>query len=314
LAVAYATSPLKESDRRRIAIISFRSIDALKEAQREALQASRLASVGQLAAGIAHEINTPVQYVGDNLSFIGTSLGKLVSVVSAAQDVVADDRATADPGRTERLKTAIAAAKPKILLDDVAEAIQESLDGVEQISHIVLSMKEFSHPGTKAKTMTDINRALDSTLMVSRNVWKKVAEVEKDFDPSLPPVLCHAGEMNQVYLNLIVNAAQAIEASGKAFPGRITVSTRQDGDTVTVCVADTGTGVPQALLDKIFDPFFTTKDVGKGTGQGLAICRDVVVVKHGGSLTVGGNEGAGAIFTVRLPVDGGGKEEKYGAQ
>ena len=189
-------------------------------------------------------------------------------------------------------------------MEELPKAVGESLDGVTQIARIVSSMKEFSHPGSSGKTATDINRAIENTLTVSRNVWKHVASVERSFDPGLPPVPCHAGEMNQVLLNLVVNAAQAIESSGKPLPGVITIVTRADGDQVEITVRDSGGGVPKGIRERIFDPFFTTKAVGKGTGQGLAICRDVVVTKHGGSIDVGGDDGSGAIFTLRLPLDG----------
>jgi PAS domain S-box-containing protein len=308
--VAYACSPLTDDDGRRAAIISFRDIAALKQAQCDALQASRLATVGQLAAGIAHEINTPVQYVGDNLVFIGKALDKLKGLLETSHDLAT--AAAVIPSLTEtaaRFASAATSAKLPFLLQEVPVAIRESQDGISQIGRIVLSMKEFSHPGTNTKTTTDINRALESTLTVSRNAWKSAAAIEKDFAPSLPPVLCHAGEMNQVFLNLIVNAAQAIESSGKPLPGKITVSTRQEEGFVVIRVEDTGTGVPSALRDRIFDPFFTTKEVGKGTGQGLAICRDVVVIKHNGTLTVEGAEGAGAIFTIRLPIDSGNNQD-----
>ncbi len=266
-------------------VISFRDIGAVKQAQREALQTSRLASVGQLAAGIAHEINTPAQYISDNLGYIEDGLGTLCAVVQAGG----------------------AATDKKIarLLQEMPQAVAESREGVAQIARIVLSMKEFSHPGTTTKTATDINRAIDNTLTVSRNAWKHVTEVECRFDPMLPPVQCHTGEMNQVFLNLILNAAQAIESSGKQLPGRIVITTSHCSDQVEIRIEDSGTGIPASIRERIFDPFFTTKAVGKGTGQGLAICRDVVVVKHGGSLTVGGVEGEGAVFTVRLPIDGG---------
>ncbi|MDR3439837.1 FIST N-terminal domain-containing protein [Telmatospirillum sp.] len=303
LCIAYATAPLEEDGRRRIAIISFRDIEALKKAQRDALQASRLATIGQLAAGIAHEINTPVQYVGDNLSYIGQSLSKLNEVFAAAQSIAV--AASEYPQMTElaaQYEAAVKNAKMAVLLAEVPLAIAESLEGVTQIGHIVSSMKEFSHPGTANKIMTNINRAIESTATVCRNVWKTVAKVEMNFEPSIPPVLCFASEMNQVFLNLIVNAAHAIETSGKPLPGKITITTRYDGESVIVEVADSGTGIPEELRERIFDPFFTTKEVGKGTGQGLAICRDVVVSKHGGSLEAGGIVGEGAVFTIRLPV------------
>lgn len=302
LSVAYACATFQDQTGCG-AIISFRDIDAFKRAQRDALQASRLASVGQLAAGIAHEINTPIQYIGDNLRYMDGVLEEVSAVMRSARALA--DAATGRPdldGPVAGFEAAWAAAKPDFLFDDLPSAVHESLDGVEQIARIVLSMKEFSHPGTSAKVMVDINHALDSTITVSRNVWKHVAQVEKDFG-SLVPVLCHAGELNQVFLNLIVNAAHAIEGSGKPVPGRITIVTRHVGGHVMISVADTGTGVPESIRDRIFDPFFTTKEIGKGTGQGLAICRDVVVSKHGGSLEVGGADGEGAVFVVRLPID-----------
>jgi len=306
VSVAYACSPLGEDGERRSAVISFRDTEALKKAQREALQASRMASVGQLAAGIAHEINTPIQYVGDNLHFIDDALTKLMSVVAAGRELAVDAKAApAVAGAAAKFDAAMAAVKVPFLLAEVPAAVGESLDGIAQIARIVLSMKEFSHPGTQAKTMTDINRSLDSTLTVSRNVWKHTAEVVREFDPALPPVLCHAGELNQVFLNLIVNAAHAIESSGKPLPGTITVATSHDNGHVVVKVADTGTGVPEAIRDRIFDPFFTTKAVGKGTGQGLAICRDTVVTKHGGGMEVADSDTGGAVFIVHLPIDGG---------
>jgi PAS domain S-box-containing protein len=292
LTVAYACSPIKEDEAVRGAILSFRDIQALKEAQREALHSSRLATVGQLAAGIAHEINTPIQYIGDNLQFIGTSLAKLVTVIDAA-------RADGCPG----FEAAASMVKLPFLMGELPASVEESLDGVAQIARIVLSMKEFSHPGTTAKTLTDLNRAIESTLTVSRNTWKHVAEVETNLAPTLPPVLCLAGEMNQVFLNLVVNAAHAIEDSGKHLPGTITISTEQIDDQVEIRVADSGVGVPDTLRDRIFDPFFTTKEVGKGTGQGLAICRDVIVTKHGGRIYVDGGGDKGAVFVIRLPIN-----------
>ena len=249
----------------------------LKKAEREAQQAAHLATIGQLAAGIAHEINTPVQYVTNNLAYIGQALSALREATRAET----------------RLES---------LWQELPSAVSESLEGVDQITRIVNSMKEFSHPGTTSKSTVDVNKALESTLTVCRNVWKAVATVETDFDLDLPPISCFGGEMNQVYLNLIVNAAHAIETSGKPLPGMIRIITRRDGDFVTIEIVDNGTGIPEELRDRIFAPFFTTKEVGKGTGQGLAICRDVVVSKHGGTLEAGGRVGEGAVFTLRLPI------------
>jgi len=304
--VAYACAGLPGNGDSGRALISFRDIGALKRAQHEAMQSARLVSVGQLAAGIAHEINTPVQYIGDNLRYIDRGVDTLLRVANAGRRLAEEAAEAPILGDSiRRFELAVTTAKLPRLTEELPMAIHESLDGVTQIARIVLSMKEFSHPGTSDKVATDMNRAIENTLTVTRNVWKHVATVERRFDPELPPVPCHAGEINQVILNLVVNAAQAIESSGKPLPGTITISTRCDGDWVEIEVGDSGTGIPDAIRERIFDPFFTTKEVGKGTGQGLAICRDVVVTKHGGTLEIGGAKGEGAVFTVRLPIDGG---------
>ncbi len=171
------------------------------------------------------------------------------------------------------------------------------------MANIVLAMKDFSHRSTIEKVAADINQAIKNTVTVSRNEWKHVADLDLDLDGTLAPVMCLAGEMNQVFLNLIVNAAHAIAAKGNDGKGRMTVSTRRNRDCVEIRVTDTGTGIPEEVRDKIFNPFFTTKEVGKGTGQGLAICRDIVVNKHGGQIFFETEMGKGTTFVVRLPLD-----------
>ncbi|MBI3445399.1 MAG: hypothetical protein HY055_08540 [Magnetospirillum sp.] len=304
MAVAFTCSPFLDEGGKRGAIISFRDIEAIKQAQREAMQASRLASVGQLAAGIAHEINTPIQYIGDNLGFIRSAAGEIVPILDSARALAKSSHHGDLAPLAEEFDRRVEAASLDFLLEELPGAIEQSLDGVAQVARIVLSMKEFSHPGSTQKSAVDINRALDSTLTVSRSTWKHIAQVVTQFDPVLPMVYCHPGEMNQVFLNLIVNAAHAIEESGKPLPGTIRVSTRAEGDWVEIEVADSGTGIPEQIRERIFDPFFTTKVVGKGTGQGLSICYDVAVAKHGGQILVGGRPGEGAIFTLRLPIGG----------
>jgi PAS domain S-box-containing protein len=300
LAVAYACAPLDDEGARRLAIISFRSIEALKEAQREALQSSRLASVGQLAAGIAHEINTPIQYIGDNLRFIRESF---VGVDKALRGMMA----TIDEGRipqpvADDLRRLFEKCELDYLLEELPTAAGQSLNGVDHVSHIVRSMKEFSHPGTTAKVATDINRAIASTMTVSTNEWKHVARVETELDPALPAVLCFPADLNQVLLNLIVNASHAIASLGRSELGTIRISTRRDGSAVEIRVADSGPGVPPAIRERIFDPFFTTKDVGRGTGQGLAISLDVIVNKHGGKIYLDEGVTQGAVFVIKLPI------------
>ena len=297
LNVGFAAAPLKDEGKQWSIVISFRSIESLKVAQREALQSSRLASVGQLAAGIAHEINTPIQYIGDNLRFIVDSLSKVGETVSGLKSLLAD---TAHVEVAERL---YAEQDVDYLLEELPLAANQSLEGVNQVAHIVRSMKEFSHPGTTAKVAVDINHAIESTITVSRNEWKHVAVLTTDLDAALPPVVCFPADVNQVLLNLFVNAAHAIEATKSPSLGKILVSTRQDGAFVEICVADSGPGVPQSIRDKIFDPFFTTKEVGKGTGQGLSICLDVIFNKHGGKLFLDETTNDGAVFVVRLPIN-----------
>jgi len=302
LKVAFACSPLIDGGMRAGAIISFRDIHALKKAQQEALQASKLASVGQLAAGIAHEINTPTQYIGDNLRFIGEAYGVLSPLLEECRTIVEAEApgAAIDPA----LREAFATADLDYLMAEIPQAIAQSLEGVGQVARIVLAMKEFSHPGEREKLAINLNRAVENTLAVSRNEWKHVAELALDLDPDLPQVVCLPGEINQVMLNMVVNAAHAIQMAKPSAKGRIGIRTRRRGGAVDIVVSDDGTGMSEEVRERIFDPFFTTKEVGKGTGQGLAICRDVVVAKHGGRIAVDTEEGKGTTFTITLPIDG----------
>ena len=303
LVVALACSPLIDEGRRVGAILSFRDIGAIKKAQQEALQASKLASVGQLAAGIAHEINTPTQYIGDNLRFIGDALATLMPLLDRLRALALDGQMS--PAEREDLRQALERADFDFLLEEMPAAVGQSLEGVGQVSRIVLAMKEFSHPGEREKVAINLNRAVENTLAVSRNEWKHVAEIDLDLDAGLPDVHCLPGEINQVLLNLIVNAAHAIERARPGGMGRITIRTRSRDGWIDVVVADDGTGMSDEIKERIFDPFFTTKEVGKGTGQGLAICRDVVVNKHGGRIVVDTEEGRGSAFTVSLPLGDG---------
>jgi len=188
------------------------------------------------------------------------------------------------------------------LRTEIPTAIAQSLDGVDRIRQIVLAVKEFSHPDVKEVTAVDLNHAIETTITVSRNQWKYIAEVELALAPDLPRVPCRGGEINQVLLNLIVNAAHAVEAKGQG-TGKITVATARRDGWAEIRVTDTGTGIPREICDRIFDPFFTTKAPGKGTGQGLAICHTIVVQKHGGSIEVDSILGKGATFVVRLPLE-----------
>ncbi len=302
---AFACSPLIENEKTSGTIISFRDIRELKEAQNEALQASKLASVGQLAAGIAHEINTPTQYIGDNLRFLSEAHEDIATIIEAYRTLA---EAAKKQGLLKdfvaKIDAAAEEADLEYLLEEVPEATRQSIGGVDQVARIVLAMKEFSHPGSKNKSATDLNHSIKNTLTVCRNEWKHIAELETDMDPNLPMVTCLVGELNQVFLNLIVNASHAIKEMKHEGLGLISISTRKDGDWVEIRIEDTGGGIPEEVRDHIFDPFFTTKDVGKGTGQGLSICLDVIVNKHGGKIFFETTPGKGTTFIVRLPIDG----------
>ena len=303
----YNCMPIRDRERISGAVVTFADITGQKRLEQQLAQAQKLESIGQLAAGIAHEINTPTQYIGDNIRFLRDAMTDLDPLLQSCLRV---GGMLDDPGALEEVATRIAAAADsadlEYLLEEIPKAIGQSLEGVERVTKIVRSMKEFSHPGSEEKQAVDLNRALESTLTVSRNEWKYVADVVTQFDPELPPVTCLPADLNQVFLNLIINAAHAIEAKagGREGPkGTITVTTRHDGPWAEIEIRDTGTGIPRAIWGKIFDPFFTTKKVGRGTGQGLAIARAIVVERHGGTLTFDTKEGVGTAFVVRIPID-----------
>lgn len=270
----------------------------------ELRQAQKLEAVGSLASGIAHEINTPIQFIGDNTRFLREAYTDLNKVLEKYYRLKAVAGACeAGLGLAEEAAEAEAAVDLTYLMQEIPKAIEESLDGVTRVATIVAAMKEFAHPDLKERAAADINRALLSTLTVARNELKYVADMETDF-ADLPLVVCHIGDLNQVFLNLLVNAAHAIGdvVNGTGRRGVIKVRTALEPDAVVISVADTGHGIPENIRHKIFTPFFTTKESGRGTGQGLAIARSVVVNKHGGTLTFTSEVGKGTTFYVRLPL------------
>jgi signal transduction histidine kinase len=281
-----------------------RDITGRDIAEMELRQAQKLESVGRLAAGIAHEINTPIQFVGDNTRFLQTSLMDLQSLIRKIHDLNADDALTRAEISAEigRLESQLDCA---YLLEEIPKALSQTLEGVDRVVSIVRAMKEFAHPDSKEMVSADINRALLNTLTVARNELKYVADIETSFG-DLPPVVCSIGDINQVFLNLLVNSAHAIAdvVQGTGKKGTIRVHTQAEGSTVLITISDTGGGIPEAIYERIFDPFFTTKEVGRGTGQGLAIARSVVVDRHRGKLTFESKPGKGTTFYVRLPVAG----------
>ena len=262
-------------------------------------QAQKLESIGQLAAGIAHEINTPIQYIGDNGKFLEDAFRDMVNFVDAARP-----QASAPGDGVIPAQHQIDCSVLDYHRTEVPKAIEQLLAGVDQVARIVRAMREFSHPGPIEKIPVDINRGIESTIVISKNEWKYVAQISTDLDPELPPIPCLAGEFNQVILNLIVNAAQAIaeKSTDSSEKGSIHISTHRRTDCVEIRVADTGGGIPEPIQSKVFDPFFTTKPVGKGTGQGLAIAHSVIVQKLHGTIRFESKHGIGTTFVIQLPL------------
>jgi len=274
-------------------------------------QAQKLESVGRLAAGVAHEINTPVQFVSDSVLFVREAMDDLSAIVDKYRELRSAMESGADIQAAARAaEKAEDDADLDYILENAPVALDRARDGLGRVANIVRSMKEFAHPDRKEKAQADINQAIASTLVIASNEYKYVADVETRF-AELPLVNCFAGEINQVVLNLIVNAAHAIgdvvrdaQTNGMPRKGLITVSTRVLDGSIEIAIGDTGKGIPVDVRSRIFDPFFTTKEVGKGTGQGLAIARAVVVDKHGGTLHFETEVGRGTTFFIRLPIDG----------
>jgi signal transduction histidine kinase len=265
--------------------------------------------VGRLAAGIAHEINTPVQFVGDSVEFLcgaHRDLFDLVDEWRLAQAALAAGEPV--PPVLERVHAAEERSDLPYLLDNVPKAFARSHEGLGRITEIVRSMKDFAHRDGREKQPVDLNRAILGTLTIARGEYKHVAELVTELG-ELPPVVCHRGEISQVVLNLVVNASHAVaDAVGKnGGRGRITVRSRLEDDEITIEVADTGMGIPETVRARIFEPFFTTKEVGRGTGQGLAIARSVVC-QHGGDLSFDTETGVGTTFRIRLPLGGAARE------
>jgi PAS domain S-box-containing protein len=304
-AVDYSVHPVIKAGKITGAVVGFNDVTDRKRMEIEFRHAQKLESVGALAAGIAHEINTPIQFVGDNTRFLQDAYRDGMQLIGKFEAVCQE--ASAGAVRAELLEE-VKEVRRRIdwnyLRDEIPKALDQMLEGIGRVAKIVRAMKEFAHVDRSVeKSASDLNKALESTLIVTRNELKYVADVETDFG-ELPPVVCLLGDLNQVFLNLLVNAAHAIGdvVKGTASRGHIGVQTRRDGEHVVIAISDTGTGIPEGIRDKIFDPFFTTKEVGRGSGQGLALARAIIVEKHGGMLTFHSELGKGTTFYIRLPI------------
>ncbi len=301
----YSSRRIRRNDSVVGAVVTFLDTTNRKHREIEANHSQKLEAVGRLAAGIAHEINTPVQFVSDNVRFLQDAFKEQLGLIEKYQRLLAGAaESLANPAMITEVAKLEHDADWPYMKEEIPRAIEQATEGLQRVATIVRGMKEFSHVDrSNEKTAADINRALESTLIVARNELKYVADVETEFG-ELPPVICHLGDLNQVFLNLLVNAAHAIEdvVKGTETRGKIHIVTRMDGDWVEIAIADSGSGIPEEVRHKIFDPFFSTKEVGKGTGQGLALARNVVVDKHGGTLTFATAIGKGTTFLVRLPI------------
>lgn len=278
-----------------------RDVTERRALQAQNAQMQKMDAIGRLAAGVAHEINTPMQYVSDNIRFVADSFTGLCHLLGTLRRHVTalEKRPLADP-RLQELDEILRQMDLEYLLKEIPPALEQSMEGVRRISKIIRAMRDFSHPGMEAKVPSDVNKIIDSALTIAGGELRNVAEVELHLGPALPPVSCDPGELNQALLNIIVNAAQAIKETGRK--GRIRVSTCVEGTWVQVRISDTGTGISEEAQPRIFEPFFTTKEPGKGTGQGLAIAHNVIVKKHGGAIAFQTSAGQGTTFIVRLPA------------
>jgi two-component system NtrC family sensor kinase len=259
-----------------------------QEAEIELGLARKLEAVGRLVPGIAHEINTPIQHISDSVHFLGSAFGGILSVIPSA----------------EQSPYTNPAADLSFILAQARRAIERIAEGTQRVATIVRAMKEFAHPGSTEKAPVDLNRAIETTLVIARNEYKHVAKVQLQLR-EMPEIICNVGELSQVFLSLIVNSAHSLADAGRnAESGRIIIRTALVGNWAQLQFEDNGCGIPQEIIDRIYDPFFTTPEVGRGNGQGLAIVRSIVVVKHSGRLTVDSTLGMSTCFTLRLPVGG----------
>jgi PAS domain S-box-containing protein len=269
-------------------------------------QAQKLEAIGQLAAGVAHEINTPTQYVTDNTRFMKDAWTSVQSLIGLCRSIQAEasSSGSVSPRSLVQFDRVSTECDLDYLQVEVPSAIDQSLDGLARVAAIVRAMKEFAHPGENEKQPTDINKAIGSTIVLASSEWKNVADVTTDF-ADLPLVPCFAGEFNETILNLLVNAAHAIGdvVGNTGVKGQIRVATACKGNWVVVSIRDSGSGIPAAIRSRIFEPFFTTKAPGKGTGQGLALAHSLIVKKHRGQIWFETELGQGTTFYVRIPLN-----------
>jgi PAS domain S-box-containing protein len=286
-------------------VFVFRDVTELRKAESQLALSQKLESIGQLAAGIAHEINNPMQYIGDNLSFLNEAFTSIFSILDQVKTLASSEDISSsilDLGKLlEKSQREL-----NFFRNEIPQAIQQSLKGVTGVSDIVTALRNFAHPGSGEKQIANINNAIMGTVSIARNEWKHLADLELNLGNNLPAVRMVVNQINQVLLNMIVNASHSIQDAiekGLYPKGKIIISSQKNESYIEIRISDNGMGIPDTIINKIFDPFFTTKEVGKGTGQGLAISHDIIVNKHNGSIELESEIGRGTTFYIRLPIE-----------
>ncbi|MCP4605723.1 MAG: PAS domain S-box protein [Proteobacteria bacterium] len=288
-------------------IAFFTDVTKRRSIEDQLIQAQKFESIGRLTVGIVHEIDTPAKYVSNNTKFLKESFGDLTNVYRKYEDLkkaVEDGRDSAEI--VECIENALEETDVEYLLENIPNVTNQFLEAINGILNMLQAIKEFSHSGTGKKMYLDINKTLETTIVLCRNEWKNIANIETEFFPNMPPVLCLPGDLTQAFLNIIVNAAHAVDEVQKEkadqTKGAITITTRKTDDFAEIRVEDTGSGIPENIGDRVFEPFFTTKNMGKGTGQGLSIARSAIVDKHKGRLFFETKEDRGTTFVIQLPL------------
>lgn len=267
-------------------------------------QAQKLEALGTMAGGVAHEINTPIQYIGDNINYLRDGMDDVLSILRVYQELAKHVQVDGEAASVlERVRKLESEADLDFLIDEIPESISQASEGLARVSTIVQAVKQFAHPGSQERREFDANQAIESTIEVARGQWKYITELKTHFGDNLPKLDGHLGEFNQIILNLIVNAAQAIEESGRGNEGLIQIRTQSVDHNLVVDVNDNGCGIPKSIQDRVFEPFFTTKDVGKGTGQGLALCYRIVTQSFNGTIELTSEEGQGTTFSLGFPIE-----------
>lgn len=286
-------------------VIVLKDITEKLRVEHQLAVSQKMESIGHLSAGISHEINTPMQFIGDNTSFLKDSFNSILTFINSIKSETSKENGSVKGLTIDKYNGILKEQDIEFIIDEIPLAIEQSQSGIKKVTNIVLAMKDFSHPSKKEKTHSNLNRSIEVTTIISKSEWKYIAKLDLHLDENLPPVCCLQDEMNQVILNMIVNASHAISDKNENTPeilGKIIISTKQEDQNAVITLSDTGKGISKENIDKVFNPFFTTKEVGKGTGQGLSIAHDIIVNKHNGSIEVKSEVGVGTTFIIKIPI------------